>query len=120
VIIAHGSKEPRANEAFQEFLEKFRKAYSGRQVFGAFLELSKPGIPEAIEQAAGSGAREIFIIPLMLFPGRHVRQDIPAFIEDAKMKHPEIDFHYGGPLADHPAMLDLLDRKAQAMKGKSS
>ena len=118
LVIAHGSREAKSNQAFWDFLKEFQKMNPRRRVEGAFLELVKPGIPEAIENCAVGGAKEIFVIPLMLFPGRHVKEDIPRFIEEAHVKHPEIDFHYAGPLADDPMMLSLLEAKAKSLAPK--
>ena len=119
LVIAHGSREAEANRAFVEFLERFRKAYPHRSVEGAFLELAKPAIPEGIENCAAQGVSEIIILPMMFFPGRHVKEDIPRFIQEAKAKHPEIDFHYAGPVAEHPMLMSLLEEKAGQAKGKS-
>ncbi len=119
LIIAHGSREKEANEAFFEFLERFRKAYPHRLVEGAFLELAKPSIPQGIENCIARGVLEIIILPMMFFPGRHVKEHIPEFIRQAKAQHPEVDFHYAGPVSEHPNLLSLLEEKAQQMKGKS-
>lgn len=118
IVIAHGSRDKKANQAFFEFLKSFRKICAGKKVEGAFLELAKPSIPEAIQGVIREGCKEIFILPMMFFPGRHVKQDIPRFIQEAKAEHPEVDFHYAGPLAGHPMLLKLLKAKAQSLKGK--
>ena len=115
LVIAHGSREPKSGEAFRRFLDSFRKKVKDRKVVGAYLELNKPDIPEAIEDCIASGDRQIFIVPLMLFPGRHVKEDIPKFIQEAKARHPEVDFHYGGPLAEDPKMLELLQSRITQM-----
>lgn len=120
LIIAHGSRDEEAAQAFNEFLNRFRSKFPNRQVQGAYLEICKPSIPEALETCIKNGAKEIFVMPLMFFPGRHIKKDIPAFIEEAKAKHPEIDFHYSGPLADHPLVLDLLEEKTKVLKGQKS
>ena len=119
LVIAHGSREAQANQAFFEFLDRFRKAYPERLVEGAFLELAKPAIPQGIEKCLSKGASEVIILPMMFFPGRHVKEDIPRFIEEAKAKHPEADFHYAGPVSEHPMLLSLLEEKARQTKGKS-
>ena len=108
IVIAHGSREKKANAAFADFLKTFRKALPQRQVYGAFLGMAKPTIPESLEKAIGQGAQNIFILPLMFFPGRHIKEDIPKHIAAAKMKYPEVDFHYAGPVAVHPMMSRLL------------
>ncbi len=118
LIIAHGSREEEANQAFFKFLERFQKNFPHRKVQGAFLELAKPSIPEAIETCIREGSTEIVVMPLMFFSGRHVKTDIPQFIEEAKSRHPEVDFHYTGPLAEHPMLLTLLEEKAKALVKK--
>ena len=119
LIIAHGSRDPEANQAFFEFLERFRKAYPDRLAEGAFLELAKPAIPQGIENCIAKGVSEIIILPMMFFPGRHVKEDIPRLIETAKARHPEVDFHYAGPVSEHPMLLSILEEKAKQTKGKS-
>ncbi len=118
IVIVHGSRDAEANTGFEVFLNQFREAFPGREVYGAFLELAKPSIPEALESAIQKGAEEIFILPMMFFPGRHVKEDIPRFIQEAKSKHPQVDFHYASPLADHPLMVELLKEKAGTAKQK--
>ena len=119
LVIAHGSRDPEANQAFFDFLERFRKVYPHRRVEGAFLELAKPAIPQGIENCIAKGASEVIILPMMFFPGRHVKEDIPRLIEEAKARHPEVDFHYAGPVSEHPLLLSLLEEKAGQVKGKS-
>ena len=118
IVIAHGSRNQKGNEAFFEFIETFRKSYPKRHVEPAFLELAKPLIPEAIEAAVKKGADQIFVVPMMLFPGRHVKEHIPQYIEEAKARHPEVDFHYAGPLSDHPMLIDLVEEKAKGITPK--
>ncbi len=118
LIIAHGSREKEANDAFERLIEDFRRLHPDRHVQAAYLEIAKPGIPEAIQKCRQEGATEIFVIPLMLFPGRHVKEHIPAFIQKAKEEHPEIDFHYSGPLCEDESMLQTLEEKLRRLKGE--
>ena len=102
LLIAHGTRDADGKEAFFSFVEEFRKAFRDRRIEPAFLELSRPSIPEGIEVCVKGGAEEIFVLPLMLFPGRHVKEDIPRQIQEAKRLFPEVDFHYAGALALAP------------------
>ena len=117
LLIAHGTRDEDGKNAFFQFVDEFRKAFPDRFVQPAFLELAKPSIPEGVEACVEEGAREIFVIPLMLFPGRHVNQDIPGQIQAAKGRYPHLDFHYSGALAlasqegkrpSEPKMFELL------------
>ncbi|MSR77576.1 MAG: hypothetical protein EXS63_05055 [Candidatus Omnitrophica bacterium] len=114
LFIAHGSREEKSNQSFFDLLSQFRQVFPREKVEGCFLEIAKPSIPEAIEAAIRKGAREIFLIPLMLFRGRHAEQDIPAMIQEARAKHPDIDFHYASPLSEDPFFLETLNRKVQS------
>ena len=115
VVIAHGSRETGANRDFLGLVKRLKARLKGA-AWPAFLELAKPLIPEAIDGAVERGAREIVVLPLMFFPGRHARKDIPALIEAAKERHPEVDFHYAGPLGEDPLLIKLLGQKAKRTK----
>lgn len=120
LLIAHGTRDKEGENAFFKFVEEFQRTFPGRKVEPAFLELSRPSISEGIEACVKGGAREIFVLPLMLFPGRHISQDIPLEIQSAKKRFPEVEFHYAGALAltsspsgriSEPKMFELLRRK---------
>lgn len=112
LVIAHGSRDAQANQAFQNFLKRFRRMAQGRKIFGAFLELAEPSIPEALEAACRSGHTEIVIVPMMFFPGRHVKQDIPRLIQETKAQFPEVDFHFASPVAENPLLGKLIKENA--------
>ncbi len=116
IVIAHGSRDAEAQTAFEIFLRKLQRSLNKKKVYGAFLEIAKPSIPQAIETAIQAKASEIFILPLMFFPGKHVKQHIPQFIQEAKANHPEVDFHYASPVAEHPFMMKLLKDKVQQLR----
>lgn len=115
LLIAHGSREEESNQAFRELVEEFRKKEKRHPVIGAFLELAEPLIPEGIDACVRSGVNEIYVIPLMFFPGRHVKTDIPRLIEEAKKRHPTMTFHDGGPLATHPLFLSFLEERIKSL-----
>ena len=125
LLIAHGTKDAEGKTAFFQFVEEFRQAFPHRRVEPAFLGLSRPSVPEGIEACVEGGAQEIFVLPLMLFPGRHVNQDIPTEIQTAKHRFPEVDFHYSGALAlaskhsrkaSEPQMFELLQNKISQLE----
>lgn len=74
----------------------------------AYLEMSEPTIPDAIDDAVAGGATELRLVPFFLHLGNHVRRDLPAIADDARTRHPTtaitLDEHTG---AD-PAIVDLV------------
>ncbi|HSA58969.1 MAG TPA: CbiX/SirB N-terminal domain-containing protein [bacterium] len=107
VIIAHGSREAKGNRTFLRVVAKLRSS-TRKRLFGAFLDLAAPSIPEALEQAVDSGAQEVVVVPLMLFPGRHSVQDVPRIVRKTARRHRNIRFLVKKALAHHPKLLPFL------------
>lgn len=93
LILGHGSKRAEANAVFMEIVEMIkRKAKDGDKVQGAFLQFAEPDIPAAVEELVRSGVREIAVMPLFLYPGNHIVEDIPALLREEEEKYPGIEF----------------------------
>ncbi len=100
LLVAHGSRVPASNAEIEALAERLaRRLGSEVAVTHAFLELARPAIPEAIDDLAGRGVRRIVLIPYFLSAGRHVGEDIPGIVADARRRHPalevEITTHFG-------------------------
>ena len=87
IIIGHGSKQ----RGFQAAMERVAAALRRGRRFGvvlcAYLEITKPLIPEAIGRCVQKGAKEIIVLPYFLLTGRHVEQDIPRIAAEARKKY---------------------------------
>lgn len=118
LIIAHGSREKKFEAEFLNFLSRFQSHFPGRKVRHAFLDISLPNIPQALESCITDGDDEIVIIPLMIFTGKHIKEDIPNMIQQAKAKHPHVHFHYTGPLADSDVLIYLVEDKIKEVPVK--
>ena len=64
-----------------------RKTKSYREVCCAFLEVSKPSIPEAVARCVESGAHEVRVLPYFVLTGNHVLHDIPGVVREAARRH---------------------------------
>ncbi|MDZ7840434.1 MAG: CbiX/SirB N-terminal domain-containing protein [Gammaproteobacteria bacterium] len=100
LLVAHGSRVPASNAEIEALAARLaRRLGPDVMVTHAFLELASPAIPDAIDELAGRGARRIVLIPYFLSAGRHVGEDIPAIVADARRRHPalemEITTHFG-------------------------
>lgn len=74
----------------------------------AFLELSEPSIPQGIDACAAKGVTELFVLPYFLAAGRHVREDIPAAVEDGRLRHPDMTISILSHVGQSESMLDLI------------
>lgn len=65
----------------------FRRGGRFGVVLCAYLEITRPLIPEAIDRCVRKGAKEIVVLPYFLLTGRHVERDIPQIITGARKKY---------------------------------
>ena len=111
LLIGHGSRAQNANEALFRVMAHFQKAWPHRVLEAAFLEISRPSIPEGIDLCVEKGAERIIVIPYFLFRGNHVKTDLPAFIKESRNKHADVDIILGPHLGFHPKMIEIVDER---------
>jgi sirohydrochlorin ferrochelatase len=95
LVLAHGSRRPQSNAEVRGVARTLRARLRGRYdvVAAAFLELARPGIASAIAGAVAAGADEIVLFPYFLSAGRHVSEDIPALVAQARAQFPDVAIH---------------------------
>ncbi|PWK14385.1 sirohydrochlorin chelatase [Tumebacillus permanentifrigoris] len=98
LLIAHGSPVPAANADVHAMVEQVRARRGDVVVEPAFLEGTSPSIPEGIATCVRQGVQRVVVIPFFLLPGSHVSEDLPAFVEAARVEHPGVEFVLGQPL----------------------
>lgn len=109
LLAAHGSRVPDSNAEIEALAGRLAAHVGpGRVVGHAFLELARPSIPEAIDALARDGVRRIVLIPYFLSAGRHVAEDIPAIVEEARARHPGLDIVMTGHFGAQDQTLELL------------
>jgi sirohydrochlorin cobaltochelatase len=85
------------NAASHTLAERLSLA-TDREVIVGFNEFCAPPLGDALDQAVAQGADKVIVITPMLTPGReHAEIDIPAAIEQAQPRNPDIEFRYAWP-----------------------
>ncbi len=118
VVAAHGSRAEEANETHRSLVQDLSLRL-GILALPAFLELAEPSIPAALSVAADGGAVRILVLPFFLHPGRHLREDVPALVEQAREQHPGVTIDVLGAFGADPGVLDALTRQVTAALGAS-
>ena len=92
LLVAHGSRRAPANREVAALARRLRAAAAGRwdRVAHAFLELAEPDVPTALADCVAAGAGEVVLVPYFLAAGRHVREDIPRLVKQARARHPGV------------------------------
>ena len=110
IIVDHGSKVAAANERLERLCEGYAKTRAPKHwvVRPAHMELASPSISEAFDALVEAGCATIVCHPFFLSQGRHVREDVPALLDEAGARHPTVTYSLTPPLGEAPALLDLV------------
>lgn len=110
IILAHGSRRQESNEEIIALTREV-KVYSSDEfdiIEYAYLELAKPGLLKCIDNIIHDGAASITVFPYFLNSGNHVTRDIPAIIETAAARYPDIRFKVSTFIGKHKDMPKLI------------
>ena len=79
LAVAHGSRDPAAQECVLSLTGRVARLACGAQVHAAFVQHAKPSLVTALaEAAAEAGPDGAFVVPLLLSGGYHLSYDITA------------------------------------------
>lgn len=120
VLVAHGSRDPRAAGATRALARAVAAARPGLDVRVAYLDHSPPRPQQVLCAVQDAGYPAATVVPLLLTAAYHGRVDIPAVVEQAvgraRMGGPRVDVRVTGVLGPvggrvHPALLAGLRRR---------
>jgi sirohydrochlorin cobaltochelatase len=114
LLVGHGSRREKSNEQVRELAADLESRL-GIPVDAGFLELAEPSIPDAIAGLAPA-VDSISVVHLSLFAASHVKNDVPAALQQARADHPSVSFENGAHLGVHPAIVNLLDDRARTVE----
>ncbi|GAA4806124.1 sirohydrochlorin chelatase [Streptomyces ziwulingensis] len=107
VVVAHGSRDPRALATVSALLDRVRALRPGLSVRLGHIELNEPLLPDTL---AALGDGPAVLAPLLLSRGYHVKRDIPEMAARSPART-----RVAAPLGPHPLLVDALhDRLAEA------
>ena len=109
IIVDHGSKVAAANERLERLCEGYAATRAPKHwvVRPAHMELASPSISEAFDALVEAGCTTVVCHPFFLSQGQHVREDVPALLDEAASRH-NIPYSLTPPLGEAPALLDLV------------
>ncbi|MFI9643651.1 sirohydrochlorin chelatase [Micromonospora sp. NPDC051925] len=90
VLVAHGSRDPRAAAATRALARAVEAARPGPPVLPSWLDHTDPGPTEVLRGLAAAGHRTVVVVPLLLTAAYHRRVDIPAAVAAAREAAPAL------------------------------
>ncbi|MFB2834408.1 sirohydrochlorin chelatase [Floridanema evergladense] len=107
LMIGHGTKDEEGRQSFLDFAAAYQELDRSRPVVPCFLELTGPTIQEGIDRCIEQGYTEFSVLPILLFAARHNKFDITNELDRAKIKYPQLKFHYGRHFGITPNILEI-------------
>lgn len=108
LLISHGSRLAKTKQEILELIKVLKSRTGIAIIEPAFLEIEAPSIPDGIDLCVSQGASEIIVLLNFLNSGRHVNDDIPCIVNEAKQRHPKIVFTISSPVGQHVKIADLF------------
>ncbi|MEU3457995.1 CbiX/SirB N-terminal domain-containing protein [Micromonospora sp. NPDC006766] len=123
VLVAHGSRDPRAAEATRALARAVAAARPGTTVLPSWLDHTDPGPTVVLRELAAAGHRRAVLVPLLLTAAYHRLVDIPAAVAAAAEGGPSIEVRIADVLGPADGAVDgallagLRRRLAEAAPG---
>ncbi|GHD92428.1 sirohydrochlorin chelatase [Streptomyces naganishii] len=107
VLVAHGSRDPRALRTVRALMDRVSRTRPGLSVHLGHIEIDEPPLSGTL---AALGATDAVLVPLLLSPGHHVKRDIPEMAAASPARA-----RVAAPLGPHPLLVETLyDRLTEA------
>ena len=120
LVMVHGSPRPVANEDVYAVLDIVRERGVYPIVEVGFMECNDPTIPAAIDSCVAQGAERVIAVPYFLHTGNHVAEDLPSLLEEAQVRHTEVEFLMGDYIGHDALIADVIrDRVMEAASGQA-
>ncbi len=108
LLVGHGSRRNGANDALLKLCGLVEKKRPGIPVRHAFLQFAAPNLPAALAELAKQGMEEVTVVPVFLYEGVHIHEDIPEILSEARALYPGMRVVQAGILGIDERMADII------------
>ncbi len=116
LLVGHGSRGREGNKETTNFAARWRDLHPDWRIEACFIEHADVLLDEGLDLAA-KGARKVVAIPLILNAAGHVKMELPHALEEARARHPGVEFIVTRHLGMGREILAVLQRQlARLMK----
>lgn len=112
VLLAHGSRDPLWHRPLEAVAARIAATSPQTTVVCAYLELSAPDLPTAMQSLVDGGIQAVTIVPVFLGVGKHAREDIPQLLTTLRQQHPAVQFTLKPAVGEDERLIHLLAQMA--------
>jgi sirohydrochlorin ferrochelatase len=88
VLVAHGSRDPRAAEHTEALTRAVAAAHPQWAVHASYLDHAGPRPLDVLSRLSAAGHRRAVLVPLLLTAAYHGKVDVPAVVREARATLP--------------------------------
>ncbi|MBP8266317.1 MAG: CbiX/SirB N-terminal domain-containing protein, partial [Zoogloea sp.] len=118
LLVGHGSRNRDGNTEILHFAAQWRERHPTWRIETCFIEHADVLLEGGLDRAARD-ARHVLVIPFILNAAGHVKMELPAAIEEARLRHPAVRFsctrHLGMGREILKVLQGQLDRLMKAL-----
>jgi sirohydrochlorin ferrochelatase len=111
LLVAHGTRDADGIAECRTLAAKVAQAVVPCPVEVGYIELAEPTIGQAFDRLVERGARQVRVVPLLLFAAGHAKNDVPAAVRQASARHPLIAYDIAPPFDLDEDLLALSQRR---------
>ena len=91
LLAGHGSRNRDGNDEIERFADQWRRKHPDWRIEVCFIEHAEVLLDEGLDRAA-RGARQVLVLPFILNAAGHVKMELPHALEEARQRHPGVEF----------------------------
>jgi sirohydrochlorin cobaltochelatase len=118
LLVGHGSRNRDGNKEILHFAAQWRERHPAWRVEVCFIEHANVLLDEGLDRAA-KGSAQVLALPFILNAAGHVKMELPAALEAARVRHPAVSFavsrHLGMGREILAVLQGQLDRLLQTL-----
>ena len=108
ILFGHGARDPEWAVPIRKLQRRIAEQRPDLAVEVAFLELTRPLLPEAIENLVSGQYTRITIVPVFLAQGGHLKNDVPRMLDELRNRFPGTSLELWPALGDADPVLDAI------------
>ena len=110
LLAGHGSRNRAGNDEIAKFAAEWRVMHPDWRIDVCFIEHADVLVAEGLDRAA-DGAQRVVLIPFILNAAGHVKMELPAAVEAARERHPNVEFIVTRHLGMGREIFDVLQKQ---------
>ncbi|MBH2009669.1 MAG: sirohydrochlorin chelatase [Xanthomonadaceae bacterium] len=91
LLVGHGSRNREGNKEILHFAAQWRERHPAWRIEVCFIEHAEVLLNEGLDRAA-QNARRVIALPFILNAAGHVKMELPAALNAARLRHPGVRF----------------------------